>query len=360
MAEKVERLVNLTIALLEAPGALSLAELRRRTGYYTDGTPASTRRRFERDKDELRHLGVPIETVTLPHSEEVGYRIPRRSYELPDVELTAEEVAALALAVRLTGAEGTPLALAKLAARAPDPAQLELGADTRVELPPGPVDAVARAVLGRQRLAFTYRRADGSTAQRTVDPYGVVQRRSAWYLVGRDHDRDALRAFRLDRLASEPRPVGEPDAFEPPPDLDLAAAVSGPAQPGVEVTLAVTEEARWAVELRGGRDTGRRHEDGRAVLTLEELHPVRDRAWILGLAGAVEVLAPEQLRAEVAAGFAAVLAAHDGAATGTDGDTGAPDGDTPAPDGDTPAPDGDTGAPDGDTPAPDGDGGGSS
>ncbi len=314
MAQKVERLVNLTIALLEARAPMSLAELRRRTGYYTDGSAESTRRRFERDKDELRHLGVPIETVTLPHSEEMGYRIPRRSYELPDVDLTAEEVAALALAVRLTGADGTPLALAKLAARAPDPAQLQVGTETRVELPPAPIDAVASAVVDRRALAFSYRRADGSTASRTVDPYGVVQRRAAWYLVGRDHDRDALRAFRLDRLASDPRPVGAVGAFEPPAELDLAAAVTGPAQPGVEVTLAVTEQARWAVEVRGGRDTGRRTEDGRAVLTLDELHPVRDRAWILGLAGAVEVLAPAPLREEVAAGFAAVLAAHDGPA----------------------------------------------
>ena len=316
MAEKVERLVNLTIALLEAPGALSLAELRRRTGYYTDGHPDSTRRRFERDKDELRHLGVPIETVTLPHSDEVGYRIARRSYELPDVDLTAEEVAALALAVRMTGAQGTPLALAKLAARAPDPAHLEVGADTRVELPEGPLDAVAAAVLGRRTLSFTYRRADGTTGERTVDPYGVVQRRSAWYLVGRDHARDALRAFRLDRFASEPRTVGPEDAFEPPPELDLAAAVTGPAEPGVEVTLAVAEQARWAVELRGGRDTGRRLDDGRAVLTLDELHPVRDRAWILGLAGEVEVLAPTRLREEVAAGFQAVLTAHGAAVDG--------------------------------------------
>lgn len=316
MAEKVERLVNLTIALLEAPGALSLAELRRRTGYYTDGSAASTRRRFERDKDELRHLGVPIETVTLPHSEEVGYRIARRSYELPDVDLTAEEVAALALAVRMTGAEGTPLALAKLAARAPDPARLEVGTDTRVELPDGPLDAVAAAVLERRALAFTYRRADGGTGQRTVDPYGVVQRRAAWYLVGRDHDRDALRAFRLDRMVGEPTATGPAAAFDPPAELDLAAAVTGPAHPGVEVSLAVAEPARWQVELRGGRDTGRRTPDGRAVFLLEELHPFRDRAWILGLAGAVEVLAPAELAAQVQAGFQAVLRAH--GATTTD------------------------------------------
>jgi proteasome accessory factor B len=141
-----------------------------------------------------------------------------------------------------------------------------------------------------------------------------VQRRAAWYLVGRDHTRDALRAFRLDRMTDGPVPIGGPAAFDPPDDLDIAAAVTGPALPGVEVTLAVAPEARWSVEVRGGRDTGRTH-DGWPVLTLDELHPVRDRAWVLGLGAAVEVLGPEQLRAEVRAGLEAVLAAHDDGTT---------------------------------------------
>lgn len=311
MAEKVERLVNLTIALLEAPGAMSLADIRRRTRYYTEGSAASSRRMFERDKDELRALGVPIETVTLPMSDELGYTIRRRSYELPDVELTGEEVAALALAIRLTGAQDTPLALAKLAARAPDPIPLELPGQTRVDVAAEPIDAVADAVLQRMPVRFGYRGADGTTSVRTIDPYGVVQRRAAWYLVGRDHTRDALRAFRLDRMTEPPTAVGPAGAFVPPDEVDLAAAVTGPAQPGVEVTLAVAPEARWAVELRGGRDTGRTH-DGWPVLTLDELHPVRDRAWVLGLGPSVEVLGPPQLRTAVREGLAAVLAAHGG------------------------------------------------
>lgn len=311
MADKVERLVNLTVALLEAPGAMSLADIRRRTRYYTEGSAASSRRMFERDKDELRALGVPIETVTLPMSDELGYTIRRRSYELPDVELTGEEVAALALAVRLTGARDTLLPLAKLAARAPDPVPLDLPGQTRVDVAAEPIDVVADAVLQRIPVRFGYRGAEGTTSDRTIDPYGVVQRRAAWYLVGRDHTRDALRAFRLDRMTDQPTAAGPAGAFEPPDDVDLAAAVTGPAQPGVEVTLAVAPEARWAVEVRGGRDTGRTH-DGWPVLTLDELHPVRDRAWILGLGPTVEVLGPPQLRDAVREGFTAVLAAHDG------------------------------------------------
>jgi len=301
---KVERLVNLTVALLETNQPMSLAELKRRTGYYDQADQRAARRMFERDKDELRRLGVPIATLPLPFSDEVGYRVVRREYELPDVDLTAEEVAALALAVRLTGGEGTPLALAKLAARAPDPAELP-EPTTRVELADEAVGAVADAILDRTAVRFAYRTAAGVTGVRTIDPYAVVRRRTAGYLVGRDHDRDALRAFRLDRMTELPVAVGEAAAFERPSDLDVAAAVQGPEVEGVEVELAVAPAARWAVELRGGQATGRIHE-GEPVMVLAELDPVRDRSWILGLGADVTVLAPASLREAVMASLDAV------------------------------------------------------
>lgn len=310
MTAKVERLVNLTVALLEARQPMSLAELKRRTGYYGQDDQRAARRMFERDKDELRRLGVPVATLPLPFGDEVGYRIARRDYELPDVDLSAEEVAALALAVRLTGTEGTPLALAKLAARAPDPVDLP-EPTTRVELADEPVDALADAILERTPMRFGYRTAAGTVGVRQVDPYAVVRRRTASYLVGRDHDRDAVRAFRLDRMTDRPVTVGEPHAFEPPGDLDVAAAVQGPEVQGVEVELAVAPAARWAVQLRGGRDTGRVHQ-GEAVMALSGLHPVRDRSWILGLGADVTVVAPPELRDTVRVALDAVVEANGG------------------------------------------------
>jgi proteasome accessory factor B len=302
---KVERLVNLTIALLEARRPQSLDELRRRTGYYDQADRESARRMFERDKGELRRLGVPIETVPIGFSDELGYQVPRRAYELPDVDLTAEEVAALALAVRVTGVEGTPLALAKLAARAPDPSPLP-APSARVVLAAEPVDAVADAVVERRTISFGYRTADGATGTRTLDPYAIVQRRAAWYLVGRDHDREAVRAFRLDRVVEPPRAVSDPGAFEVPDDLDVAAAVSGPELAGTDVTLAVGPGATWPVEVRGGRRTDREHA-GWPVYELSGLHPWRDRSWVLGLGAEVVVLDPPELRTAVVDALDAVL-----------------------------------------------------
>jgi proteasome accessory factor B len=297
---KVERLVNLTVALLEARRPMTFAELRRRTGYYDQADHESARRMFERDKDALRSLGVPIEVRDVAFGEDLGYVVDRQSYELADVDLTPEEVTALAVALQVTGAEGAQLALTKLVARAPDPVALDHAPTTRVALDADQVDEVAEAVVARQPLRFGYRAASGTRKERTVDPYAVVKRQSAWYLLGRDHDRDALRAFRLDRVVGRVRAVGDAGGFTPPEELDVEAAVSGPDLGTIDVELAVAPAARWSVELRGGVDTGRTHA-GLPVLRVGGMDPVRDRAWLLGLGPDVVVLAPQELRDEVAA-----------------------------------------------------------
>lgn len=308
MTPKVERLVNLTIALLEARRPMSLSEIRRRTTFYDQDDPESARRMFERDKDDLRRLGVPVEVREIPFEDDVGYIVDRSSYEVPDVALDPEEVAALALALQSAGGSAERLALAKLAARAPDPADLDAHAETRVSLNTDAVDELAEAVVRRMPLTFTYRTASGQTGQRRVDPYAVVQRRSAWYLVAHDHDRQAQRAFRLDRIVDRPRAAGDEGAFVPPETLDVAAAVSGPDAEGVRVELAVEPAVRWSVEMRGAQDTGRTHA-GRPVLRLDALDPVRDRPWLLGFGPDIEVLSPSELRAEIIESLDRVLAA---------------------------------------------------
>lgn len=307
MSAKVERLVNLTVALLETRRPMTFDEIRRRTRYYQQDDHESARRMFERDKDDLRRLGIPVEARSLDAFDaETGYTIDRRSYELPDVDLSSEEVAALSLALRLTGDEGARLGLTKLAARAPDPVGLGVAVQADVAVGEGPFDDLAEPLVTCQAVRFAYRRRDGSASERVVDPYALVQRRGAWYLVGRDHTRDAVRAFRLDRLASRLRPVGEPSAFQRPADFDPSPHVDGPAEDEVDVELAVSPDVRWEVELRGGERTGEEH-GGWPVYRLRSAGPARTATWLLGLGDEAVVLGPETVRAEVAAAFMAVL-----------------------------------------------------
>lgn len=316
MSAKQERLVNLTVALLETRRPLTFTELRRRTGYYHQDDAESARRMFERDKDDLRALGVPIETRDLDaFGSEVGYTIDRAAYELPDVELTAEEVAALALALRAAGDDVDRLALSKVAARAPDPADLPAPAPTTVTLDASPVEALADAVVGGASVRFTYRPASGEVGARTVDPYAVASRRGAWYLVGRDHDRDAVRAFRLDRVEGAIRTVGQPGTVHVPDDLDVSTHLDGPVEPEVAVEALVAPAVVWQAVARGARVTGEPGDDGVPV-TFPATGPWRVRTWALGHGHDVEVTGPPSIRDDVVAALRAVADAHDGVTGG--------------------------------------------
>lgn len=228
MAAKTERLLNLVVALLHARRPQTFGELRQRMGEWQDGDPESMRRKFERDKDELRRLGVPVETVALDAlGGELAYTIDAARYEQPDVALDVDEVTVLAVALQLVDGGAQRLAWAKLAARAPDPRGGDVPSGVRVTVDTAAAVPLAEAVVGRRRVRFSYRTAAGELATRTVDPAAVVARRGATYLVGRDHDRDALRAFRLDRVEGEVEVLAD-HAGPVPDDLDLDALTAGP------------------------------------------------------------------------------------------------------------------------------------
>lgn len=295
---KVERLINLTVALLETRRPLTLNEIRDRVGGYDHDDPESSRRMFERDKDDLRRRGIPIETLPLDAFEsEWGYRIDPETYSLPPVELTRQQAAALAIAVNVTGESSLRLGLAKVAARAPDPLDPQ-APPARIELGLGELADIAAALIDRRRLTFDYRTAHGESSRRHVDPYGIVHRSGSWYVVGRDHDRQAVRAFRLDRITSAPRAEGEPGAYEVPDGLDLPALVSGPATEGVDARVAVRPSAVWEA-VRGGGSVVEELDDGRSVVAYRGADRYRLVTRILALGSDAEVLAPDELRDEI-------------------------------------------------------------
>src|SRR5512132_1269522 len=125
-SRRAERLVNLVLCLLSTRQFLAAERIRAAVpGYEQDGGGARAdeafKRMFERDKAELRDLGVPLETGrTSVFDTEDGYRIARADYELPEIHLTGEEAAAVGLALRLWEsaqlAGPAPSALVKLKA----------------------------------------------------------------------------------------------------------------------------------------------------------------------------------------------------------------------------------------------------
>jgi proteasome accessory factor B len=228
---KTERLLSLVVCLLSARRYLTAAQIREAVPGYPDSFEAF-KRMFERDKDELRELGIPLETGSNgPGDEESGYRISRQAYELPEITLEPDEVAVLGLAARvwrraeLAGAaEG---ALLKLRAAGIDAEELtQPGIEPRVQTPEAAFGPLWEAVRDRRPVTFGYRAPGRSTAQRRcLEPWGVVNRRGHWYVVGHDTDRGAERVFRLSRIDGPVTFTGPAGSVIVPPGTDVRAAV---------------------------------------------------------------------------------------------------------------------------------------
>ena len=178
-AAKLERLLNLTALLLETPRPLSAAEIRHRLGVYPDETDAF-RRAFERDKDDLRAMGVPLEIETVPGVVPAveGYRIPKDRYYLRDPGLTPDELAALRLAASLVQLDGLSAreGLLKLGGLVGDTGDAgDAGVGLAVGSLPG---ATWRRCSGRSRLRWrsasrTAARSAPSTRTASTSPGGA-------------------------------------------------------------------------------------------------------------------------------------------------------------------------------------------
>ncbi len=318
--DRLERLVNLVAALLEAERPLTRAELRTRVGGYAADDDAF-RRNFERDKDTLRQMGLPLEIVALDPDraeEPNGYRIPRERYELPDPGLSEEELTALriaASAVRLVGPwsdDASRRALRKLAAAATAGPGPGAGGGAPAAGAPAAVtprltelagsDAVATAfgaVAERRRLRFGYH-----GQERLVDPWGLSYRSGHWYLSGLDHGRGEERLFRLDRVEGALHADGDASAFERPPGRAATPIPAWRLGDDPEVAARVLVDAGqvpWAVASAGEESVVERRPDGAVVVELAVTNRAALRSWLLGFLDHAELLGPRELRSDVEA-----------------------------------------------------------
>ena len=298
--DRVERVLDLLMMLLETPSALSREEIfeRLRPIRAYPESPDAARRAFERDKETLRDLGVPIHTEAVGDGSVTGYRVKPGEYYLPDAGLDEDETIALRVAlnaVTLGDSSGTG-------------ALLKLGSEAGSTVTPlaALVDAPAlpelfEAVRAQAVAGFVHR----GTARR-LEPYGIAVRRGHWYVVGRDLDRDALRAFRVDRIDAEVT-VGPAGAFRRPDDFvagdhieDRAWMLDGRSE--VTVRIAIDDPVVPVVLGDLGDDAVVVAEDDRGIeVEVTVSRPGALRTHLLGYLDAVEVLAPPEERAAMIA-----------------------------------------------------------
>lgn len=297
MQRVIERLLNLLAFLLTAGRPVTADEIRYTVAGYGQEGDEAFRRAFERDKDLLRHLGIPLRLAPTDAWEvEQGYVVRGDEYALPDPGLSDEERAALWLAaqvVRAGGERPDEAALFKLGGLPPAFTGAVLGADIgEVSHDLGELfSAVAEARLA----SFTYR---GQT--RRVRPYGLVHRRGHWYLVGPQAGGSDIRAFRVDRL-SRLEVGSQPGAFSRPPGFRAGDSV--PAVPweagdaSTEVTVRFDPSIAWWAQRQLGEAAEVTDEpDGGLVARFTVAAAEPFIAWMIGFEDAAEVLAPPELR----------------------------------------------------------------
>ncbi|MCV7174503.1 helix-turn-helix transcriptional regulator [Mycolicibacterium sphagni] len=315
---KVERLMNLVIALLSTHGYITAERIRASVAGYADSpSDEAFSRMFERDKNELRDLGIPLETGRVSAFDPTeGYRINRDAYALPDIELTDEEAGAVAIATQLwespeliTATQG---ALLKLRAAGVDVDPDAAVAITTASGPPGlrgsedVLGNLLSAINSGQAVQFRHRSlpTDPYTV-RTVEPWGVVTDRGRWYLVGHDRDRNATRTFRLSRIDADITIVGPPGAVIRPGGVDLRVIVDqviGETPSGVKASVWVADGRAMSLR-RNGRAAGPRTIGGRAGEIIELDIGTRDRLAreVAGYGADALVLEPAALRDDVLA-----------------------------------------------------------
>lgn len=324
VAAKTERLLNLVIALLYTRRPLTRAQIRTAVAAYADtGSDEAFERMFERDKDELRELGIPLLTVQLDtlFEDEPAYTIDRREYALPEVRFAPDEMAVLGLASRAWAhaslAGPAAEALRKLAADGVERDSSSLiGIETWLRTSEPAFDAVTAAVIDRRPITFTYRTAaSGEVRARHVQPWGLINRTGRWYLTGFDTDRGAPRVFRLDRIDGAVRSDGRPGSYDVPEDHEPRALVAArsPEEPVRTARLWVREGAGHALR-RTARpvDTGESPgpPPGWEALDVPLQHVLGLADEVASFGPDVLAIAPAELRETVVARLRGAAAAH--------------------------------------------------
>ena len=306
-----ERLLNLLIALSNASHRMTREEIRSTVAGYEKHDPADPpqeaakktqafERMFERDKDDLRQLGVPLRTVTdAVHGDDIGYTIDPSEAALAPVTLTSHERAVISIAARYwNDAELSHAAhtggdkLGSIAERGSTEAPIAARASLDMG---GTLIPLAQAISRRQAVTFRYPSSAGSYVERVVEPWRIVFRGAVAYLVGHDRERAEARTFRLSRIdatagQSAVSAHGEPGSYSIP---DVTTDISA-----VEKVFPVT--ARMALRPESGHTLRKRgrfveHLDGADVFEVDFPDADTAVAEVMGHAGAATLLSPPSL-----------------------------------------------------------------
>ena len=227
VSRKIERLINLTIALLATKRYLTKSEIFRTVEGY-EGSAETKERMFERDKDDLRNLGITIDVGSFDplFSDEAGYRIKSENYQLDLGEITSTEISLLSLAAEAwqgaaleDAAQSAILKLSSIGVPA-DPIDIP-GLSPKLSNSSTDLVAVTDAIAHSNFLHFDYLSPNLEAQERTIVPIALSNRSGFWYVSGVDQEIQEVRTFRLDRIIGAIEVLKNKSAFEFPADFDF-------------------------------------------------------------------------------------------------------------------------------------------
>ena len=227
VSRKIERLINLTIALLATKRYLTKSEIFRTVEGY-EGSAETKERMFERDKDDLRNLGITIDVGSFDplFSDEAGYRIKSENYQLDLGEVTSTEISLLSLAAEAwqgaafeDAAQSAILKLSSIGVPA-DPIDIP-GLSPKLSNSSTDLVAITDAIAHSNYLHFDYLSPNLEAQERTIVPIALSNRSGFWYVSGVDQEIQEVRTFRLDRIIGAIEVLKNKSAFEFPADFDF-------------------------------------------------------------------------------------------------------------------------------------------
>ena len=230
MSRKIERLINLTIALLATQRYLTKSEIFRTVDGY-EGSAETKERMFERDKDDLRTLGIAIDVGSFDpiFNDEAGYRIRSENYQLDLGEITPTEISLLSLAADAwqgaafaDAAQSAILKLSSIGVPA-DPIDIP-GLSPKLSNSSVDLETVTAAIASSDFLIFDYLATNLELQERTIIPFALSNRTGFWYVSGVDQEIQEVRTFRLDRVQGEIKHRKNKDPFEFPVSFELSEA----------------------------------------------------------------------------------------------------------------------------------------
>ena len=312
VSRKTERLINLTIALLATKRYLTKSEIFRTVEGY-EGSAETKERMFERDKDDLRTLGIVIEVGSFDplFGDEAGYRIKSESYQLDLGAITPTEISLLSLAADAwqgaafaDAAQSAILKLSSIGVPA-DPIEIP-GLSPKLANSSKDLVTVTSAIADSDFLVFDYLSATLVAEERLIIPIALSNKNGFWYVTGVDQDMQEVRTFRMDRIQGSLEAKENKESFEYPVDFELDQPLASHAANFAVMDIRKGKGQALRSLATSIEDLGEWDQVKVPIFTIESM-----TAQILWHGEDVFVHKPSDLVASVVAGLEALVVGHE-------------------------------------------------